>query len=118
MITRTAFCSTVFAAIYLSGPIRAQSVQSDIGFSSPQVALQSLRARGADIEFSEQAGWTVALDKANKTVWLFAHQGDPAYPTVVKRAPTQTAKGWVIGSRIMCGGTQVACDKVVASFAN
>ncbi len=103
------------ASLPIACPALAQGMASELGFASPQAALQALRSR-ADIQFSERDGWIVATDMKNQTVWLFDHPSDPTYPTVVKRSPVQTRKGWVIGSKILCGGPQSACDKVAAAF--
>ncbi len=78
--------------------------------------MQSLKAR-PDVSFSERDGWIVAVDQTNMAVWLFDHPGDATYPTVIKRAPKQSGKDWVIGSTILCGGSKAVCDALAVHFA-
>jgi hypothetical protein len=68
------------------------------------------------IRFSEANGWTIAEDLSHFAVWSFAPVGDPAYPSVVKRAALKEGSGVNMKTNVLCESTQSACDKLVRDF--
>jgi hypothetical protein len=105
------FCG---AGTAISQPLPEAS-GSTIGFPTVAAALEALRGR-PDVRISVQGGWTIADDRANNTVWSFSPEGYPAYPAAVKREITQSNGAIYIKMSILCGGTKVACDKLVIDF--
>jgi hypothetical protein len=99
--------------------VRDTHTASSIGYPSVAAALKDLRSK-PDVQFSVQNGWVIANDRDHLTIWSFAPEGDPAYPSAVKRVLVQASRGSKIDSGIdmsvLCQSTQIACDKVVADF--
>ena len=95
-------------------PLDEQS-GSSVGFPTVAAALRGLRSRSG-VEFSSQAGWTVASDKASATLWSFPPAGDPAYPTVVRRQIVSEGGGSTLKMDILCESTKAACDNLVRQF--
>jgi hypothetical protein len=95
--------------------VRDAHVGSSIGYPSVAAALKDLHSK-SDVTFSEQNGWVIADDRRHFTVWTFAPQGDPAYPSAVKRTAVQQGKGISMEMNVLCESSQRACDKVVADF--
>jgi hypothetical protein len=96
-------------------PIMTEKNTSSIGYPSVSAALADLHSR-PEVKFSAQNGWTVAEDRANSTFWSFPPEGDPAYPSAVKRTAVQTGTGVNMEMSVLCQSTQAACDKLVADF--
>ncbi len=86
-----------------------------IGYSSPAQALAALRAR-PDVAFSEQRGWTVAEDLANRAIWSFVPPEDPAYPAVVRRRVVQRGTAVFVDAQLLCGATKPVCDALLREF--
>jgi hypothetical protein len=95
--------------------VRDAHVSSSIGYPTVAAALKDLHSK-PDVNFSEQNGWVIADDRSHFTVWTFAPEGDPAYPSVVKRTAVQQGKGISMDMKVRCESTQRACDKLVADF--
>jgi hypothetical protein len=95
--------------------VRDAHVGSSIGYPSVAAALKDLRSK-PEIHFSEQNGWVIADDRSDFTIWTFAPEGDPAYPSVVKRTAVQNTKGITMEMQVLCESTTRACDKLVADF--
>jgi hypothetical protein len=97
-------------------PVADTSGASSIGYSSVAAALADLHSN-PEVKFSIQNGWTIAEDRSHFTLWSFAPEGDPAYPSAVKRTAVQAPGGSVnMDMRVLCQSTQAACDKLVADF--
>jgi hypothetical protein len=96
-------------------PVAETSNVSSIGYPSVAVALADLHSK-PEVRFSIQNGWTIAEDRSRFTVWSFPPEGDPAYPSAVKRTAVQTSSGVNMDMKILCQSTQAACDKLVADF--
>ncbi len=96
-------------------PIADEKDTASIGYSSVAAALADLHSR-PDVKFTVQNGWIIAEDRANYTIWSFPPQGDPAYPSAVKRTAVQSGTGINMDMRVLCQSTQAACDKLVADF--
>jgi len=105
----------IVAAVLTAGVAKGQSDDSGIGYPSPGAAMEALHAR-PDVIFSVQNGWIIASDRTNQTVWSFSPVGDPAFPTAVKREVVQSGDNFYVVTKIMCRGTQAACDAVSAEF--
>ena len=96
-------------------PVNDTAKGSSIGYPSVAAALADLHSK-ADVKFSVQNGWTIADDRSHFTLWSFPPEGDPAYPSVVKRTAVQQGKGISMDMKVLCQSTQAACDKLVADF--
>jgi hypothetical protein len=97
-------------------PVTDPKRSSGIGYPSVAAALADLHSK-PEVIFREEAGWIIAEDRSHYTLWSFATEGDPAYPSAVKRTAVQEAGGNVtMNMNILCESTQDACDKMVANF--
>ena len=97
-------------------PIPDPKASSGIGYPSVAAALADLHSK-PEVIFREEGGWIIAEDRSHYTLWSFATDGDPAYPSAVKRTAVQEAGGSVtMNMNILCEATQDACDKLVANF--
>jgi hypothetical protein len=97
-------------------PVADTNGASSIGYSSVAAALADLHSN-PEVKFSVQNGWTIVEDRNHFTLWSFAPEGDPAYPSAVKRSAVQAFGGSVnMDMRVLCQSTQAACDKLVADF--
>jgi hypothetical protein len=97
-------------------PVRDPNASSGIGYPSVAAALKDLHSK-PEVQFREEGGWIIAEDRSHYTLWSFAPEGDPAYPSAVKRTAVQEAGGSVtMNMNILCESTQDACDKLVANF--
>jgi hypothetical protein len=96
-------------------PVNDAAKGSSIGYPSVAAALADLHSK-ADVKFSVQNGWTIADDRSHFTLWSFPPEGDPAYPSAVKRTAVQTGTGVNMDMKVLCQSTQSACDKLVADF--
>jgi hypothetical protein len=97
-------------------PVADTNGASSIGYSSVAAALKDLQSK-PDVKLSVQNGWTIAEDRSHFTLWSFAPESDPAYPSAVKRTAVQQPGGIVtMNMRVLCQSTQAACDKLVADF--
>lgn len=97
-------------------PITDPGKSSGIGYPSVAAALADLRSK-PEIIFREEDGWIIAEDRSHFTLWSFATEGDPAYPSAVKRTAVQESGGNVTMSmNILCESKQDACDKLAANF--
>ena len=65
---------------------------------------------------SEQMGWLIVEDGANKSIWSFAPSNHEANPAVVKRVVTQTPSGVDLSTAILCEASKPACDRLYAAF--
>jgi hypothetical protein len=92
---------------------------ASIVYPSVAAALEDLRSK-PNVKFSEQRGWIIANDSSHMTIWSFAPEGDPAYPSAVKRVLVQVGVASRVNSSInmsvLCQSTQSACDTMVADF--
>ena len=96
-------------------PVADTNNTSSIGYPSVAAALADLRSK-PEVKFSVQNGWTIAEDSSHFSLWSFPPEGDPAYPSAVKRTAVQTSMGVNMDMKILCQSTQAACDKLVADF--
>jgi hypothetical protein len=90
---------------------------SDIGYPSPEAALEALR-KNPDARFSIKGGWTIVSlsEGGNIVMWSFTPKDHPAYPAAVKRIMSQKEGAWYLEMKILCGGTKADCDKLAAEF--
>jgi hypothetical protein len=98
-----------------AGPL-PEAEHSTIGYPTVAAALAALHANPA-VKFSIQRGWTIATDEADATIWSFPPEGDPAYPSAVRRqlAPSPGG-GTSIETNVQCEASKEACDNLVRSF--
>jgi hypothetical protein len=97
-------------------PVADPKKSSGIGYPSVAAALADLHSK-SEVIFREEGGWIIAEDRSHYTLWSFATEGDPAYPSAVKRTAVQESGGNVTMSmNILCESNQDACDKLVANF--
>jgi len=96
-------------------PVADTSNASSIGYPSVAAALADLHLK-PEVKFSIQNGWTIAEDRSHSSFWSFPPEGDPAYPSAVKRIVVQTGAGISLDMKVLCQSTQAACDKLVADF--
>jgi len=96
-------------------PVADKSGASSIGYPTVSAALADLHSK-PEVNFSVQNGWTIAEDRSHSNFWSFPPEGDPAYPSAVKRTVVQTGKGVNLEMKVLCQSTQAACDKLVADF--
>jgi hypothetical protein len=97
-------------------PATDPRTSSGIGYSSVAAALADLHSK-PEVLFREEGGWIIAEDRSHYTLWSFATEGDPAYPSAVKRTAVQEAGGSVtMNMNILCEATQSACDKLAEDF--
>jgi hypothetical protein len=97
-------------------PVTDPRRSSGIGYPSVAAALADLHSK-PEVLFREEGGWIIAEDRSHYTLWSFATEGDPAYPSAVKRTAVQETGGSVtMNMNILCESTQDACDKMVANF--
>jgi hypothetical protein len=97
-------------------PVTDPRKSSGIGYPSVAAALADLHSK-PDVIFREEGGWLIAEDRSHFTLWSFATEGDPAYPSAVKRTAVQESGGSVtMNMDILCESKQDACDKLVANF--
>jgi hypothetical protein len=97
-------------------PVTNTEKSSGIGYSTVAAALADLHSK-SEVIFREEGGWIIAEDRSHYTLWSFAPEGDPAYPSAVKRSAVQGSGGSVnMIMNILCESTQSACDKLVANF--
>jgi hypothetical protein len=61
-----------------------ETPKTSIGYESVAAALKAVQAKPG-IETRVENGWFVVVDNAARTIWSFAPQGHPAYPTAVQR---------------------------------
>lgn len=101
--------------LVLRYPVGHEAKSSTIGYPTVAAALADLRTK-PDVEVSVQNGWTIAVDKSHFTVWSFAPQNDPAYPSVVKRSAVDNGHGSNLEMKVLCESSKAACDKMVMDF--
>jgi hypothetical protein len=92
-----------------------ESPCSTIGYTTVATALIAVRAISG-IEIRTENGWLIATDSPMRTIWSFAPEGHPAYPTAVKRTVVPAQKGSVVDMQILCESDKVSCDNVVLQF--
>jgi hypothetical protein len=97
-------------------PVTDPRTSSGIGYPSVAAALADLHSK-PEVLFREEDGWIIAEDRSHYTLWSFATEGDPAYPSAVKRTAVQESGGSVtMNMNILCEAKQDACDRLVANF--
>jgi hypothetical protein len=102
--------------LVLRYPVTDSTKSSGIGYPSVAAALADLHSK-PQVIFREEGGWIIAEDRSHYTLWSFATEGDPAYPSAVKRTAVQESGGSVtMRMNILCESKQDACDKLVANF--
>ena len=75
-------------------PVTNAAKLSGIGYPTVAAALAALHSK-PEVIFREEDGWIIAEDRSHYTLWSFAPEGDPAYPSAVKRSAVQGSGGSV-----------------------
>jgi hypothetical protein len=97
-------------------PVTDPRNSSGIGYPTVAAALADLHSKPG-VVFREEGGWTIADDRSRYTLWSFAPEGDPSYPSAVKRTALQETDGSVtMNMNILCEAPQPACDKLAEDF--
>lgn len=86
-----------------------------VGYPSAAAALEALKARG-DVAITTEGGWTIADDKANRTLWSFTPADHPAHPAVVRRTVVQENGQVSIRMNALCLAKKEACDGLLEEF--
>lgn len=120
--------SIVVAALLLSACASQSSVpregaiperDANIGYSTPQEALDALRNKST-ARIREERGWIVVTDDpesaTTKAVWSFTPEAHPAHPAVIKRTVYEEKGAVWMRTGIICGGSKDECDKLVRQF--
>ena len=92
-----------------------EAEHSTIGYSSVAEALAALQSN-PDVEFRQENGWTIAYDKASRTIWSFSPPDYPAYPAVVQRQIVPRDAGSALNMNVHCEASKAACDDLVRDF--
>jgi len=110
---------TAFVSLALSVALAAQvcAEESTIGYPTVDAALEALR-KDPHAQFTIQGGWTIVAteENGNHVLWSFTPKGHAAYPAAVKRTVLEKDGAVLIDMKVLCFGTQAACDKLVAEF--
>jgi hypothetical protein len=94
-----------------------ETVAEGIEYASVAEARASVAAR-AGIETWMENGWTIISDEASLSVWSFAPEGDPTYPSVIKRWVEPTGESTSrMSMAIRCGGDKLICDDLFDEMA-
>jgi hypothetical protein len=92
-----------------------ESAHSGIEYPSPGAAYRALRANPA-VNFRTQDGWVIANDQSHHVTWTFSPQGDPAFPSVVKRRLVDKDGQLSLDTSVLCGAGKETCDDFVRRF--
>ena len=103
------------AVIGMAIPAAAAVAQATIEYKTVAEARRAVPLLpGAKV--SEQMGWFIVEDGANKSIWSFAPSNHEANPAVVRRVVNQTPAGVDLSTAILCEASKPACDRLYASF--
>ncbi len=111
-------CLSLATATWLAPAVASAQTASeggDIGYPSVAAARKALEAR-SDVAMSRVNGWLSVEDPANKTLWTFAPEDDPAHPAAIKRTVVEEFDRVVIVMDIRCEGDTGACDALEEHF--
>jgi hypothetical protein len=103
----------LLAAATLAPP--AHGDEGDIGYPSVAAARAALEGREG-VRMSLADGWLTVEDPAQRTLWTFAPESDPAHPAAIKRSVIEQAEALVIRMDIRCEGAIDACDALEQHF--
>lgn len=103
----------LLAAAALAPPALAD--EGDIGYPSVAAARAALADR-QDVRMSLADGWLNIEDPAQRTLWTFAPESDPAHPAAIKRSVIPQSDALVIRMDIRCEGAIDACDALEQHF--
>jgi hypothetical protein len=93
----------------------AHADEGDIGFATVAEARAALAER-QDVRMSRADGWLTIEDPAQRTLWTFAPETDPAHPAAIKRSVIPQGESLVIRMDIRCEGEINACDALEQHF--
>ena len=90
-------------------------VQGVLGYHSVQDALNTLTNSGS-ATVKTVRGWTIINDSSDKSIWSFAPESHPSYPSVVKRTIVERNGSIGIATEVSCGASKQQCDELVKDF--
>jgi hypothetical protein len=97
-----------------SAPLPEQA--GSFGYPTVAAALIDLRSRPG-VAFRTENGWTIATDDASHTIWVFASEGQPAYPAAIKRQFVGDGHGGTsLDMSVLCEASKADCDNLVRTF--
>jgi Protein of unknown function (DUF4019) len=97
-----------------STPLPEQA--NSIGYPTVAAALIDLRSKPG-VAFKTENGWTIATDDASHTIWVFASEGQPAYPAAVRRQFVKDPDGGTrLKMSVLCEASKVDCDNLTRTF--
>lgn len=116
-IALAVWCASVpaFADPRQAQPASERSRPYEIGYSSPQTALDALKSKPGT-KIREENDWIVIQDPEDSAIWSITAPAHPAHPTAVKRAPFEKDGAIYIGMDVKCGADRSTCDRVVEQF--
>ncbi len=89
---------------------------NSIGYPTVAAALKELRSRPS-VTFTTENGWTIAKDSTSQTIWVFASEGQPAYPAAIKREFVKDSDGGtLLEMKVLCEASKANCDQLVRTF--
>jgi hypothetical protein len=83
---------------------------SAIEYTSFEQAINALHAKPG-VKFHDEDSWVVAEDLQALTVWLLTLPGNPAYPSIMKRAMFKSADAADVETHVRCFASKEVCDK-------
>ena len=120
--------AAAFLLFALAGPAAAQppietaphtpsGEQPDawIGYATVADALADLLNKPG-VKASLQEGWTQFEDPATLTLWSFAPESNPSYPSAVRRKIVKENGAVHLQMTIKCEAAKVACDDLALRF--
>ena len=92
---------------------------SEITYASVEEALADLSGKEG-VEINRSEGWTIVMEDhdASITMWSFAPQQHPAYPSVAKRVFWEDEETWYVEMSILCEASQPACEQFNQDFVH
>ena len=98
-----------------SAPL-AEQANTSFGYPTVAAALNDLSTRPS-VVFTNENGWTIAKDSASPTIWVFASEGQPAYPAAIKREFVKDSNGGTtLEMNVLCEASKADCDQLVRTF--
>jgi len=111
-------------SLFLSAcAIPTNEVKDDLGYEgrssngTNQVIKQLNKLKSdPDVKISMHEGWTIAESQNNMSLWSFAPESHPAYPSFAKRSPVEKDGSVFIRTQVTCGAEKSVCDSFVKDF--
>lgn len=95
---------------------RAEGDASGFGYESVEDAFAALSAKEGAIRREGPTGWTEIEDGIENTLWSFAPEEHPAYPSVVRRTIAGVGQSIRIDMDAICESNQAACEALMQNM--